>query len=599
MRLLPKTCGVTIELFEIVRMVLDPKTKINNLVCLLESIEAIILILTRSLKSLIMQSSLCIKKNNLLVDVLDKFQVLFQQLLIEIIEKLASGEHLSEVVQKNVTNAIDSLGSICLHLGNWLSLSNKSIIISCVWLLKYVRAIVFIIGLNLGWWRAAHLTLSCLTDDITYQRALSINTDASLLNLLLKQCLSQTIEQLRIFLIESFINALTEDGHASPFSCELCVRSDVLFVVIKIIVDSYKHEFIQSLEFIEWIYHFFLEALPGDKLVELLCYIGSDLISHNCYDLAIKYLTHPVKDCDTSSNININRIYNELIVYFTTENWQKLIETVDCKFKNVSSSIAQSGRDSDIIFLKAHAHDQLHNYEEAIKCYVEALTITTTNNLILTNGSDLLTSLFSVSVRLNRWNIIEIILHKFPTFDINSVIDLKEQQTDPLLICATQNAPINIVNLLISRGADLEQVDQMGNTALIIACLNERIDIVELLLSKGSNPNAKDFNGITPIHIAAESNLQMLQLLYENNGNINSLSHNNWSVLHSAASGIVESVESWDIIEWLVKHGANLDIIDSHGQSVSDIFEQKDWSYRDHYERILESIATDTPTFGV
>lgn len=57
----------------------------------------------------------------------------------------------------------------------------------------------------------------------------------------------------------------------------------------------------------------------------------------------------------------------------------------------------------------------------------------------------------------------------------------------------------------MERGADSEAADELKRTPLMNAAKCGSVDIVELLLSHGAQLNAEDFQQWTPLHFAAEN----------------------------------------------------------------------------------------------
>ena len=53
------------------------------------------------------------------------------------------------------------------------------------------------------------------------------------------------------------------------------------------------------------------------------------------------------------------------------------------------------------------------------------------------------------------------------------------------------------INLLIKRGADLDLIDNRGQSALMTAARQNHLTLYELLLAAGADPALKDKEGLT------------------------------------------------------------------------------------------------------
>ena len=103
------------------------------------------------------------------------------------------------------------------------------------------------------------------------------------------------------------------------------------------------------------------------------------------------------------------------------------------------------------------------------------------------------------------------------------------------LFIAAMKGNKDMVNLLLDRGADVDEQNRHGQTALVRAVQDKHLDIVRLLLDRGADVNGKDFQENTPLM---------------------------W-----ACSGYPPDK---DIVELLLERGADKTLRDSRGQTILD-----------------------------
>jgi uncharacterized protein len=111
---------------------------------------------------------------------------------------------------------------------------------------------------------------------------------------------------------------------------------------------------------------------------------------------------------------------------------------------------------------------------------------------------------------------------------------------------------VNIVNLIIDKGADIDAVDLEGWTALMHSTVHNSIGSLKILIDAGAKLDTKDLEGWTALIIAARNdNFYALKLLIESEANVNEKDDQGFSALDYAIHR-----KYTNIIDLLKKHGA-------------------------------------------
>ena len=79
-------------------------------------------------------------------------------------------------------------------------------------------------------------------------------------------------------------------------------------------------------------------------------------------------------------------------------------------------------------------------------------------------------------------------------------VDIVDEAGWTPLIIASSAGHQDIVEMLVTKGANINAVTSEGRSALLYAASKGREKIVEYLLSKGADPNKADKLGATPLH---------------------------------------------------------------------------------------------------
>lgn len=190
-------------------------------------------------------------------------------------------------------------------------------------------------------------------------------------------------------------------------------------------------------------------------------------------------------------------------------------------------------------------------------------------------------------------NLLNEIDHTDILFDIN----VRDEQQNFLLTYAINLNQLEIVKLLVSKGARIDITDKYDRSVIIIAINYSYLEIIQFLLEKnkenigvsiidlkdrnskiplhysidtqnyesvkilleyGSNPNVQDKDGFNALHLAVKSrSLKLCELVLKYMSNLNSRCSTGETALHIACN-----LQLVDIVRMLIEHGVALNISD-------------------------------------
>uniref|UniRef100_A0A8B9HNG8 Ankyrin 1, erythrocytic a n=1 Tax=Astyanax mexicanus TaxID=7994 RepID=A0A8B9HNG8_ASTMX len=116
---------------------------------------------------------------------------------------------------------------------------------------------------------------------------------------------------------------------------------------------------------------------------------------------------------------------------------------------------------------------------------------------------------------------------------------------------------LNVAQLLLNRGANVNFTPKNGITPLHIASRRGNVIMVRLLLDRGATIDAKTKDELTPLHCAARNgHVRIIEILLDQGAPIQAKTKNGLSPIHMAAQG-----DHMDCVRQLLQYNAEIDDI--------------------------------------
>lgn len=152
-------------------------------------------------------------------------------------------------------------------------------------------------------------------------------------------------------------------------------------------------------------------------------------------------------------------------------------------------------------------------------------------------------------------------------------VNEKDPSGMTLLITSSVNEDIKVTEYLISKGANIDEKLVMGGTALHWVLFDGKEKIAAALINAGASPHLKNYSGETPLHIAANGCLTgSAKLLTEKMANVNEPDNEGRTALHYAALGMCSADEEAkrEMIKLLISAGADVSRTDNLNRTPRD-----------------------------
>ncbi|CAH1775583.1 unnamed protein product [Owenia fusiformis] len=145
-------------------------------------------------------------------------------------------------------------------------------------------------------------------------------------------------------------------------------------------------------------------------------------------------------------------------------------------------------------------------------------------------------------------------------------IDQVNSKTMPPLLCATKAGEWEIVDTIINMGASVEQTDRHGRTAMMIAASEGHVVVLDMLLNKGGSVIAMDKEGLTPLCWAClKGHQHCVQSLLERGSYLDHMDKSGRTPLDLAAF-----YGDPQVVQYLIEQGAAIEHTDYNGMRPLD-----------------------------
>jgi len=125
---------------------------------------------------------------------------------------------------------------------------------------------------------------------------------------------------------------------------------------------------------------------------------------------------------------------------------------------------------------------------------------------------------------------------------------------------------MSVAEILLSAGADINQVDRKGASALYLACDKGETEFAKLLLSRGANPDMR--SDTYPILAACKGHhYDIAKLLLNYNADVAVVDSTGKTVLHYVLQCVKSRQKQAELIELLLARGANVNEASDEGET--------------------------------
>ncbi len=168
----------------------------------------------------------------------------------------------------------------------------------------------------------------------------------------------------------------------------------------------------------------------------------------------------------------------------------------------------------------------------------------------------------------------------------------RSKYEDDYIFQTSEKGHLDIVNLFINKGVDINKTSNSGYTALHSAAFYNRIEVVKFLVSNKANVNLRENGGQTPISIAANKGFEeIVEILLKNGADPTIKDNKGYSAINYATSSVSNILLNNVNTNFLQKLTENIE------DKLKSLINRKDYdpSVTDDYKSkiIIEQLADD------
>ncbi|CBJ48667.1 ankyrin repeat protein [Ectocarpus siliculosus] len=219
----------------------------------------------------------------------------------------------------------------------------------------------------------------------------------------------------------------------------------------------------------------------------------------------------------------------------------------------------------------ASVHDDEDDYGTPLHAAAEGGSVETAR-LLLLNGADIDYQDGNHSTPLRRAiteghiSMVEALL----AAGADLTVRLTEFEVSALDFAALSDH-VEIVRMLIDHGMEVHRANSDGRTALHYAARGNTAGAIDVLVGAGADIQARDTSGSRPLHWAAEEASPEASLALLNLGaEVNAQTISGETALHYAAAAVGQRHGSAQVVDLLLRWGADETIVSKQGETAAD-----------------------------